>query len=170
MRTLFFVLLMLSPTFAWAEPAAEPWAGLQFLVGDWNGGGGGKPGEGTGAFSFKLDLGSKVLVRRNFAQYPPKPGQKEGVRHDDLMIVYLAGPLLKAIYFDNEGHVINYAVTTADKTATFESDAGPPGVPRFKLVYQQKDDAAVDLTFSIAPPGSPFRPYITASAKRAGGK
>jgi hypothetical protein len=82
------------------------------------------------------------------------------------MIVYPAGPLLKAIYFDNEGHVINYTVTTTDKTATFESDAGPPSVPRFKLVYEQKDAATVGLVFSIAPPGSPFRPYITASAKR----
>jgi hypothetical protein len=46
---------------------------------------------------------------------------------------------LKAIYFDNEGHVIHYAVSTPNSsTAMFVSDASPSG-PQFRLVYELKD-------------------------------
>jgi hypothetical protein len=172
---LLLAAALLLPSVARAEAPADPFAGLQFLVGAWKGVGSGKPGDGAGEFAFKPELGGKVLLRRNFAEYPPKPGEKQGTRHDDLMIVYPSGPTggaLKADYYDNEGHVIRYAVTTAAQganqgernTATFESEAGPG--PRFKLVYEQKDAGTVGIGFSIAPPGKPYQPYISATAKR----
>jgi hypothetical protein len=165
---LFLAAALLVPSLAHAE-AADPFSGLQFLVGAWKGAGGGKPGDGSGQFTFKPDLGGKVLLRRNFAEYPPRPGEKQGARHDDLMVVYPAGGALKAHYYDNEGHVIRYVVTTAaNKTATFESEAGPG--PRFKLVYEQKDAGTVGIGFSIAPPGKPYQPYLSATAKRTDAK
>src|SRR5690349_5925928 len=86
-------------------------SGLQFLLGEWIGEGGGGPGEGSGAFAFARELQGKVLVRTNYAEYPAS-AERPAFRHDDLMIVYTDPPSGRphAIYFDSEGHVIEYAV------------------------------------------------------------
>jgi hypothetical protein len=48
------------------------------------------------------------------------------------------GQPLKAIYFDNEGHVIHYGVSTpTPNSAVFISDESAPG-PHFRLVYELK--------------------------------
>ena len=114
--------------------AAEPdWGPAQFLVGHWTGEGSGQPGTGTGAFSFTPDLQGTVLLRRSFADYPAAHG-KPASRHDDLMVVYhgeTAGEL-RAIYFDNEGHVIRYSGTASGRGVVFVSD-GKPGEARYRL-------------------------------------
>ncbi len=159
-------LCLAAPTPA-AEPAraADPLDGLAFLVGEWTATGGGKPGEATAAsFSFRRELGGRVLVRRNRAEYAPKPGEREAVVHEDLMVVHAAPPGLRAVYFDNEGHVINYAVAIARGVVTFESEAGSG--PRFKLVYERRGEGEVSATFSIAPPGKPYQTYVSGTARR----
>jgi hypothetical protein len=50
--------------------AADDWGAIQFLVGRWTGAGSGAPGQGTGGFSFLPNLRGRVLVRKNFAEYP----------------------------------------------------------------------------------------------------
>jgi len=74
MRALALSLLL--PGLAVAAPA-DPFAGLAFLVGEWTAvGGGGKPGEAVrGGFTLLRDLGGAVLVRRNHAEYAPRPGE-----------------------------------------------------------------------------------------------
>jgi len=48
------------------------------------------------------------------------------------------GQALKAIYFDNEGHVNHYDVSTPDSnTAVFLSEPSQTG-PQFRLVYERK--------------------------------
>ncbi len=57
--------------------------------------------------------------------------------HGDFLYVYQDAPgqPYKAIYFDNEGHVIHYDVSTpTPTTAIFLSDASKPG-PQFRLIY-----------------------------------
>ena len=146
-------------------PPTDAWAGLRFLLGDWTGVGSGKPGEPTGGFSFAPDLDGNILVRKNFAEVPSKPGQKQPARHEDLMIVYPLGTSLAAMYFDNEGHVIRYAVTTAPGKATFESEE-TSRAPRFKLVYEDQKEKGVGFTFSIAPPGKPYQTYLRGELRR----
>ncbi len=80
------------------------------------------------------------------------------------MVVYPEGGGLRAAYFDGEGHVIRYAVTTEPGRATFESEPGPG--PRFRLVYQKSAGAEVSITFLIAPPGKDFQIYVTGRARR----
>lgn len=58
------------------------------------------------------------------------------------MVVYPAAPgSLRAIYFDNEDHVIQYAVTTSDSppSVVFLID-DVPGRPRFRLSYVLNPD------------------------------
>jgi len=85
------------------------WDKWNWLTGEWAGEGSGQPGQGGGTFSFKPDLDQNILVRKSHSEYP-ETANKLKVIHDDLMIIYLGdtGIASKAIYFDNEGHTINY--------------------------------------------------------------
>jgi hypothetical protein len=150
-----------------AAPAADPWSGVRFLFGDWKvASGGGTPGEAvSGGFIFRLDLDGHVAVRRNHSEYAPKAGEKVGVKHSDLMVVAPTATGLRATYWDNEGHVIQYAVRPENGGVTFESDPGAPG-PRFKLVYERKDENELGITFFIASPGRQYQAYVSGRATR----
>ncbi len=157
---LTFVLLALALAGAPA-PFGPSW---NALVGEWRGEGKGAPGEGSGVASFRFELEGSVLVRRNVADYPAA-GSKPAVHHEDLMVV-TPGPSpseARAIYFDNESHVIEYTASwSADgKTLTFLSSASAPG-PRFRLVYRVLGPERISVDFDIAPPGaSEFKTYVS---------
>src|ERR1700722_4691515 len=89
-----------------AGDSAARWKSIEFLLGNWTA----NTGQGSGDFSFELDINKQIVTRRNFAAYTS--GKEAGTRHDDLMVIYSedAGKSLKAIYFDSEGHVIHYDV------------------------------------------------------------
>jgi len=148
---------------------ADPWARLNFLIGEWQDLGSGAPGEAVGGTSFTFGLDKKVLIRKNWAKYPAKPGEKEGFSHEDLMIIYPGadGVSFRAIYFDNEGHVINYSVSVPQKinAAVFESEPAPPG-PRYRLTYELDAAGILDNVFWIAMPGGEFKAYVRGSLKR----
>jgi len=183
MRVLAPILGVVSLAFAGAALAQAPpptprapvdaWGGWRFLVGDWVGEGSGGPGEGSGFFSFRLELDGKVLVRRNHSEYPAIPGRPATV-HDDLMVIYpderRGG--FAAIYFDNEGHVIRYVaeLATDGTRIAFLSEAAP-ATPGFRLIYSKLPSDAVGITFEIAPPGGPgvFKTYLSGRALRKAG-
>ena len=155
---------------AGAEADSDPFAACRFLVGDWVGEGSGRPGQGKGVFTFRPELQGKVLVRRHRTEIAAGPDQPAQI-HEDLIVVYPAGKgqPLKATYWDNEAHTIQYTVhPSADgKALTFLSDPSPAG-PRFRLTYSRKGEDEVGIAFAIAPPGKPdeFKTYTEGSARR----
>src|SRR5262249_17216747 len=77
------------------------------LLGEWKGE---KASGGvSGACGFHLDLAEHVIVRTNHAVLTAEGARPAGT-HDDLMIIYPGATADKgrAMYFDNEGHVIEY--------------------------------------------------------------
>jgi len=150
-------------------PPLDPWARLNFLVGEWIGVGSGAPGEGMGGTTFAFGLDKSVLVRTNWAKFPPKPGEKTGVSHEDVMYFYFeAGQdAPRAIYFDNEKHVIQYLVAFPSKpnTVMTESDPGQKG-PRYRMTYELNADKTLKTVFFVAPPGQDFKPYVEGTLKR----
>jgi hypothetical protein len=152
---------------SFAEDVPEVWKPFQFLIGDWIGSGSGKPGQGSGEFSLKFDLDNKILVRRNRNQLAPTAGQASAAVHEDLMVIYPqpGNSSFRAVYFDNEGHVIHYGISLADRTAVFESNE-PGNATKFKLTYELKPDALLSIQFAIAAPGKPFQTYVSGTAKR----
>jgi hypothetical protein len=175
---IIFILLTAStlflsyfPALAQSSTAKDPWAPFQFLVGNWSGTGSGKPGEAAaGSCSFSFDLGRKVLIRRNKAEFSPQPGEKLGTTHEDLMIIYQqpGDSQFRAIYFDNEGHIINYTLTFPAKqpSVAFESE-GTDKTPRFRLVHELEADGLLSTEFAIAPPGGSFKTYTKGTVKRS---
>jgi hypothetical protein len=145
------------------------WDDWPYYLGEWTGEGTGESGEGSGGFRFDFELQGQILIRRNFADYPASV-ERPAYRHDDLMIIYgeSEGPS-RAIYWDNEGHVIHYtAEFSRDKNVlTFLGDI-QPSVPRFRFTYEKMGIDTLRIKFEIAPPGNPeeFAPYIEASAHR----
>jgi len=142
------------------------WDKWNWLIGEWVGEGSGQTGQGIGAFSVKPDLYNKILVRKNHSEYPAK-GNKPQIIHDDLMVVYLdlTGSPSKAIYFDNEGHVINYGVTYANKTIVLTSDKSP-NFPVFRLTYILLDNGTINVTFEISQDGDKFSIYTQGLCKK----
>jgi hypothetical protein len=118
---------------------------------------------------FTRSLQDRVIVRTNIAEYPASAG-KPAYRHDDLMVIWSAAEEgVRADFYDNEGHVIHYAVRSpAPGQAVFESDASS-GRPRFRLTYKLKATGMLEGEFEIAPPGSPeaYKPYLKWESRKA---
>ena len=162
------MLLLIGPVLHAQQPPNPGWGPLRFLVGDWIGEGSGEPGKGSGSFSFAFDLQGTILVRKNHAEYPPA-ADRQAYSHDDVMVLYFNKDSLQALYLDNEGHVIHYAVeASGDADTVIFTSAPDPAVARYRLTYRRSASESLDLTFDIAPAGNPdaFRRYIQASAYR----
>jgi hypothetical protein len=143
------------------------WDAWQFLIGEWVGEGGGTPGQGSGVLTFRFDLQAQVLIRENHVDFPAT-SDRPAFTHDDLTVIYpdLSGSM-RAIYFDNEGHVIAYAVSSTADTIVLVSEP-EPNAPRFRTTYAQQEKGTVFTRFEIAPPGDPdaFALYVEGTSKR----
>ena len=97
--------------------APDPFKGLGFLEQTWEANTNGSAGvKASGTYTFRRELGGHVLVRHSSKDPGCKGPAAFDCEHGDVLYVFQEAPgqLLKAIYFDNEGHVIHYDVTTPD--------------------------------------------------------
>ena len=136
------------------------------MLGEWKGENG--AGAGSGMCSFQLGLSEHVIIRTNHAELPANGGG--AVVHDDLMVIYPGATpdKAKAIYFDNEGHTIEYVAdwSATGDILTFLSKSGPG--PQFRLIYKKSAADAWTVNFEMAPPGQPgaFKPYTSGRIRR----
>ena len=117
---------------------ADPWAGVRFLLGSWEAKttGGVAQAQVSASYAFRLELRDHVLARHSRSGSCSAPDNFDCL-HNDLFYVYPAstGAALEAIYFDNEGHIIHYAVSAPKPgTVVFLSDPAQPG-PQYRLSY-----------------------------------
>ena len=145
----------------------EKWEGMDWLLGQWQGEGKGQPGQGGGMFSFSFDLDKNIIVRKSHSEYNTND-KNSLIKHDDLLIIYYEPEetVLKAIYFDNEGHIINYSVNQADKSLILLSEK-KSDMPQFRLTYTPLDDSAVNVKFEISTDGVNFNTYVEGISKKA---
>lgn len=164
------ILFLFVVFFAFSIPGnaqqKDAWANWSWLMGGWEGEGGGQPGQGSGSFSFKTDLDGKILVRKSHSEYPAS-GNRPATIHDDLMVVSIdqTGNPAKAIYFDNEGHTINYSITYAPDSVVLQSEK-TPDAPVFRLTYSKIDEQTVNTKFELSHDGENFMTYIEGKSKR----
>ncbi len=166
-------LLMACGLFAQApaktDPNSDPWAGLRFLLGTWEAKttGGMAQAQTSGAYSFRLELRDHVLARHSSGGACKGPEDFD-CQHSDLFYIYPVGigEKLQAIYFDNEGHVIHYGVSTPKPgTVVFLSDPAQPG-PQFRLSYEL-GDGVMTGKFQLRMPGqTEFASYLEWSGKQ----
>ena len=161
MKKVFVVLFtVFIYNFSLAQQSDEIRKSWDWLIGDWSGVGSGQPGEASGGFSFKMDLDNKIIVRTNITEISPQEG-REAFAHKDLLVVYSSpgNSYDRAIYFDNEDHVINYTLNYQDRVITFTSDK-IQNMPVFRLKYSQIDSDHINVLFEISMDGENFRKYL----------
>jgi hypothetical protein len=108
-------------------------------------------------------------VRKNRTVFPANE-ERAGYVHDDLLIIYTEFTgARRAIYFDNEEHVIHYEVNVSpdQNMITLVSDPAP-SAPQFRFTYIKTGEEALEARFEIAPPGQPgaFVSYLEGTARR----
>jgi hypothetical protein len=147
----------------------DPWAAVRFLLGSWEGKttGGMAQAQAPGGYAFRLELRDHVMARHSRSSGCKSPDEFDCL-HGDLLYIYPAGSGqgLEAMYFDNEGHVIHYALTTPKTdSVVMLSDPAPAG-PQFRLSY---DLVAGVMTgeFQVKMPGqADFTSYLEWSGKK----
>jgi hypothetical protein len=161
------VLILAITTIIYGQEQNSNWEKLNYLIGNWKGEGGGKPGEGEGYFSFKSDLNNKIIIRNSHSEYPATK-DKPLIVHDDLMIVYFdySGNPDRAIYFDNEGHVINYSITFPNENDIVFTSDKVPNAPIFRLTYSQIESDLLNVKFEMSQDGENFMTYVEGKSRR----
>ena len=142
------------------------WNHWNWLAGDWIGEGSGTPGQGSGWFSFTPELNGKIIVRKSHSEYPAAKDKPE-IIHDDLMVVYLDDDQQpnKAIYFDNEGHIINYTITYSDANIVFTSSKALNSSV-FRLTYIPLNKETINVKFEMSRDGLNFQTYVEGKSVR----
>lgn len=146
------------------------WSNWNFLIGKWQGIGSGNPGEGTGYFSFNLELNGNILYRKNHSEYPGHENQPARL-HDDIMIIFCEDSKIanKAIFFDAEGHVIRYNIDYPKDIKKIILTSEPSsGFARYRLSYTMVDNITVEILFEVSSSENPdsFTTYLQGLAMK----
>jgi hypothetical protein len=170
----FFILavvicLSLLAPLARAAPLQPALAGLDFLVGSWNGGVGkvaetGGTSKGTSLFNAQAN--GAVLLRQDHVALFDKAGKPAG-GFDILMTIYSEQGAIHADYFDG-AHIIHYttAAIVPGKSVLFTTNAGS-AAPAFRLIYRMAGNI-LTISFAMAPPGqSTFHPIADGTLLRS---
>jgi hypothetical protein len=147
----------------------NPWGALAFLEGTWEAKATGAAGvTSMGTYAFKPELGNHILARHTISLSVCKGPATFDCEHNDVLYIFRDAPTqpLKAIYFDNEGHVIHYDVSTPSATsAVFLSDSSQPG-PEFRLFYELKGEV-MSGKFQMRTPGqAEWKSYLEWSGSK----
>lgn len=151
-----------------AQNVNAGWEKWQYMMGEWKGEGSGQPGEGSGMFTLKPKLDGNILERKGKTEITANDTHP-ALMHEDVMIIYKNrdGNPVRAIYFDNEKHVINYDITYPENKIVLTSEANP-SMPRFRLIYEKLDEKALNIRFEMSMPNAPeeFKMYLEGKSKK----
>jgi hypothetical protein len=157
------IFLILASQFLSA--AAGPKFGPRWnsLIGEWKAEG----GPGSGICGFHFDLANHVIVRTNHAEL-----SAGSPAHEDLVIISpeAAPDKAKAVYFDNEGHTIDYTAEWSADGNTLTFNSKPGAGPQFRLIYKKVEPEVLSVAFEMTAPGQPgvFKPYTSGKVRRSG--
>jgi len=156
------ILLLVFVQSSLSQEVKTGWERWEYMMGEWKGEGSGQPGEGSGMFTLKPKLGGNILERKGKTEIAAT-ATHPALLHEDVMIIYKnwEGNPAKAIYFDNESHVINYDITYSDNKIVLTSEPNP-SMPRFRLIYEKLEEKGLNIRFEIAMPNAPeeFKMYL----------
>lgn len=166
LRILFLSLFLFSVSASAQVDKSAQWNKWSWLIGHWHGEENKDRGGNDGMFSLLPDLDNHVLIRKNHTEYTTRSGDR--AIHHDLLVVYpdTSAEAAKAIYFDNEGHVINYKVSfDGDKSIVLVSEK-MDNAPVFRLIYTLVDEDKVNIKFEMSRDGETFSTYMEGNCLR----
>ena len=169
-----FLCVFTGSASAAAKAASEnPWAPIQFLVGDWEGESEGQPGKGRVKRTYRFVLAGKFLHEQNVSSYPPQPKNEKGEVHEHWSFFShdRARHTLVFRQFHQEGFVNQYVMAAGSPAGTvvFETEAieNIPSGWKARETYQLVSPDEFVETFEIAEGGGPYELYSRARFKRA---
>jgi hypothetical protein len=154
-----FSLPMLAQTSA---TSPDPFQSVKFLEGTWDANVQNNASvKESGRYTFDRELGGHILARHSTNDRNCTAPANFDCQHSDMLTIYPSdsGQGLEAIYFDNEGHVIHYDVSTPKPDlAVFLSP--PSQGPEFRLTYELIG-AVMTGRFQVLMPGQrDWRTYL----------
>jgi hypothetical protein len=162
-KTLVVALLVFAVSLAGQTSPAPTWKALNFLIGTWGATTrSGSAGAATsGTYSFQLALRSHVLARYSSNSGCKAPADFD-CEHGDLLYIYPDAPRqsYKAIYFDNEGHVIHYDLSIPTPTSVVFLSSPSQAGPQFRLSYVLKGSTMYGKFQMRSPGESEFKSYL----------
>ena len=153
--------------------AADPWADLKFLEGEWTGAAEGEPGVGTVHRSYQFILGHRFLHERNVSAYVPKQSGTAGEVHEHWSLISFDKSRKRLVLrqFHQEGFVNQYVLDPGLSRAghlVFVSEAFENLDSRWRAreTYDVASDDRFTETFELAEPGREFEVYSKNSFTR----
>lgn len=149
------------------------WAPFRPLVGQWEGTGSGRPGEGTEEMDCAFVLQGKFLRIRNRSRYEPQEKNPEGEVHEDWNFISHDQNRETFVLreFHVEGFVNQYVLDSLSddgKTMVFLTESlenVPPGW-RGRETFRFVGEDEFHNTFELAKPGEDFEPYVETRLRR----
>lgn len=158
-----------------APDAADPWAAVRFLEGEWRGSAEGEPGTGTVRRSYQFVLGARYLHERNVSSYDPKEAATPPEVHEHWSFLSYDRQRQRLVLrqFHQEGFVNQYIQVleaTTPQRIVFESEAieNIPSGWRARESYDLTGPDTFTETFELAAPGQEFAVYSKSSLRREG--
>jgi hypothetical protein len=142
------------------------WLPLKVFVGNWQGKGGGEPGNGEYERTYQFVLNKKFIEIRNKSTYPPSEKNPNGEVHED--VGYISYDKARRTFvlrqFHIEGFVNQYtlqSISDDGKKLMFASEAieNIPAGWRAKETYDIIDENQIQETFELAQPNKDFEVY-----------
>ena len=150
------------------DHAADSFQALSFLEGTWDANVQNNAAVTlSGRYTFQQELGGHILARHSSSDPNCKAPADFNCKHGDLLYVFQDAPgaALQAIYFDNEGHVIHYEVTTPTPTSVVFRSPASQGA-RFRLTYELKANVMTGRFQMLMPGQSEWHSYLEWSGGR----
>ena len=148
--------------------STDPFSSLAFLEGTWDANVQNSAAiQQAGRYTFDRELSGHVLARHATSDPGCKAPTSFDCSHSDLLYVFqeMPGSALKADYFDSEGHVIHYDVTTPTPTSVVFLSTPGPG-PQFKLSYELSGKVMTGRFQMHMPGPGEWRTYLEWSGSR----
>ena len=147
---------------------ADPFKPLAFLEGTWDANVQNNAAlKLAGRYSFGRELNGHILARNATTDPNCKAPSSFDCAHADLLYIFqeASGSALKADYFDNEGHVIHYDISTPTSTSAVFLSAPGPG-PQFRLIYELSAGVMAGKFQMHMPGQGEWRTYLEWSGSR----
>jgi len=154
--------------------SADVWGPLQFLVGNWEGSGEGRPGKSRVRRQYQFVLNGKFLQVKNKSVYDTQEKNPSGEVHEDWGFFSFDRNRGTFVFrqFHVEGFVNQYVLEVpadADQPLRFVSEAieNTPAGWRARETYKKISDDEFIETFDLAEPGKDLEPYTENHFRRS---
>jgi hypothetical protein len=169
MKKVLFLILVLSLIINFSFAQSNPFAKIDFVIGEWKGIGSGFGNNRSKIeSSFLFVMNGKYIEVKNESHFEPTEEKPEGEHHIDHGFISFDNSRKKLIYrqFNNEGYINTYLLNESSSTENsliFETENIENFVPGGKARFTIKkiSDSQIETTFDVSFPNKAYTCFGT---------